>query len=203
MAKSRGGREFALLAFSVSFFFHMRERFGGENLTTPRPQGNSSLIHQDWNMSVSKQDQLQKIINLWPIWKKGNEVVICLRRAHFQSGHFWLPASFSRHAVKLPFLLVLIERHPPPLPHPRSLPTPSCVAHLSLFVGSQCGCPFHWLWESTSSYLFVPWHGNDALDQAGHLEAGYRSRTALLYHLCVTQRGGFVKGLHTEVICHL
>ena len=107
-----------------------------------------------------------------------------------------MPASFSRRTVKLPFLLVLIEHSP------RSRPTPSCIAHLSLFVGSQCGCPFHWLWESTSSYLFVPWHGHDALDQAGHLEAGTVGEQPPLSSR-VTRCSGSAKDLHTAAISHL
>lgn len=126
---------------------------------------------------VSKHEQLWKIINLWPIWKREWGCQPSEMYA-FSIWRFLMPASFSPRTVKLPFLLVLIERSPV------SLPTPSCIAHLSLFGGSQCGCPFHWLWESTSSYLFVPWHGHDALDQAGHLEAGYRSRTASFIILC-------------------
>lgn len=126
---------------------------------------------------VSKHEQLRKIINLWPIWKREWGCQPSEMYA-FSIWHFLMPASFFRRTVKLPFLLVLIEQSP------RSLPRPSCIAHLSLFVGSQRGCPLHWLWESTSSYLFVPWHGHDALDQAGHLETGYRSRTTCFIIPC-------------------
>lgn len=164
--------EFTLLAFRVSFSHGITLNSKEKNLSVVFSHSFSRLKYE-----VSKHEQLRKIINLWPIWE-GEWGCQLSEMYAFSIWHFLMPASFSHRTVKLPFLLVLIERSP------RSLPTPSCIAHLSLFVGSQCGCPFHWLWESTSSYLFVPWHGHDALDQAGHLKAGNHSRTASFTTLC-------------------
>lgn len=165
VAKLRGGweaPEFTLLAFRVTF------SHGSTLNSIFKKKKNllSSLIHfQDWNMSVSKHEQLQKIINLWPIWEREWGCQLSEMYA-FSIWHFLMPASFFHRTVKLPFLLVLIERPPPLSAHtimycssiivcwePVWLSFPLTLReHFILFV-----CSLTWEWCTRPGWPFRSW----------------------------------------------
>lgn len=116
---------------------------------------------------VSKHEQLQKIINLWPIWEREWGCQLSEMYA-FSIWHFLMPASFSHRTVKLPFLLALIERPPPPPTSTHTIMYCSSIIvcwdpvwlsfpltlreHFILFV-----CSLTWAWCTRPSWPFKSW----------------------------------------------